>query len=232
MIDPADFLSTFPVAAGLSALMAGVLSSLSPCTVASVPLVVGYVSGYSDGTRRRAFLFALTFVLGTAFAFALIGLTVALVGALFLPMGIFWESLLASFALLAGASLLIGYQIPWNRNRQCGSGTRRHWHGMLGAFLAGLVSGMAFAPCATPIVVGILALVGNQQNVLFGSVLMFLYAVGHGALLLIAGSSIGFAQWVANARWAALVNRYFSRLAGALLVGYAAYLAYGLLYSR
>ena len=73
--------------------------------------------------------------------------------------------------------------------------------------------------------VGILALIGNQRDVLFGTLLMFLYSLGHGALLLAAGSSVGFAQWVASSRWAGRINWAFTRLAGALLVGYALYLA-------
>jgi len=54
--------------------------------------------------------------------------------------------------------------------------------------------------------------------------LMFLYSIGHGALLLAAGSSVGFAQWVARSHWAGRVNWLFTRLAGALLIGYALYL--------
>ena len=71
----------------------------------------------------------------------------------------------------------------------------------------------------------ILALIGNQQDVLFGTLLMFLYSIGHGALLLVAGSSVGFAQRVASSRWAGRANWLFTCLAGALLVGYALYLA-------
>jgi hypothetical protein len=54
---------------------------------------------------------------------------------------------------------------------------------------------------------------------------MFLYSIGHGALLLAAGSSVGFAQWVAGSHWAGRVNWWFTRVAGTLLVGYALYLA-------
>ena len=99
---------------------------------------------------------------------------------------------------------------------------------MLRCLAAGALSGVVFAPCATPVMVGILALIGNQRDVLFGTLLMFLYSIGHGALLLAAGASIGFAQWLARARWAGIVNRLFSRLAGALLIGYALYLGFGL----
>jgi len=54
---------------------------------------------------------------------------------------------------------------------------------------------------------------------------MFLYSIGHGTLLLVAGSSIGFAQWLARTSWAERVNQLFNRLAGILLIGYGFYLA-------
>lgn len=54
---------------------------------------------------------------------------------------------------------------------------------------------------------------------------MFLYSLGHGALLLAAGSAAGFAQWVASSRRGGPINWIFTRLAGALLVGYALCLA-------
>jgi cytochrome c biogenesis protein CcdA len=59
----------------------------------------------------------------------------------------------------------------------------------------------------------------------FGTVLMFVYSLGHGALLLAAGSSVGFAQWLAKSRWSARVSWLFTRLAGLLLLVYAIYLA-------
>lgn len=229
MIETADLLQTYPAAAAATALLAGVASSVSPCTVAAVPLVVGYVGGYADGSRQRAMLYAASFVLGLALAFTAVGLAVALAGALFLPAGSIWQMVLIGLALLAGVSLLSGRALPGLGGSHCGQTAPVHWRGALGAFATGALSGVVFAPCATPVMVGILALIGNQRDVLFGTLLMFLYSLGHGALLLAAGASIGFAQRLARARWASLVNRLFSRFAGALLVGYAAYLGYGLI---
>lgn len=226
MIESEALIATYPVAAAATALLAGLASSVSPCTMSAVPLVVGYVGGYADGSRRRAFLYAAAFVLGLALAFTGVGLAIALAGAIFLPAGGLWRGLLIALALLAGVSLLAGRALPGLGGAQCGTGEIQatHWKGMAGAFATGALSGVVFAPCATPVMVGILALIGNQQDVLFGTFLMFLYSLGHGALLLAAGSSIGFAQWVARSRWAGRINWLFTRLAGALLVGYALYL--------
>lgn len=226
MIESEALIATYPVAAAATALLAGLASSVSPCTVAAVPLVVGYVGGYADGSRRRAFFYAAAFVLGLALAFTGVGLAIALAGAIFLPAGGLWRGVLIALALVAGASLLAGRALPGMGAAHCGAGgiAPSHWKGSLGAFVTGALSGVVFAPCATPVMVGILALIGNQQDVLFGTLLMLLYSIGHGALLLAAGSSVGFAQWVARSRWAGRVNWLFTRLAGALLVGYALYL--------
>lgn len=220
-------IAAYPMAAAATALLAGLASSASPCTVAAMPLVVGYVGGYGDGSRGRAFFYAGAFVLGLSLAFTGLGLAIALAGAYFLPTGGLWRVILITLALVAGGSLLAGRALPGMRSAQCGANghTPNHWKGALGAFATGALSGIVFAPCATPIMVGILALIGNQQDVMFGTALMFLYSLGHGALLLAAGSSVGFAQWLARSRWAGRVNWLFTRFAGVLLVGYAIYLA-------
>jgi cytochrome c-type biogenesis protein len=226
MSESEALIAAYPVAAAATALLAGLASSVSPCTVAAVPLVVGYVGGYADGSRQRAVAYSASFSLGMALAFTTIGLAVALAGALFLPTGDFWRWVLIGLALAAGTSLLSGKGLPGLGKSQCGATVpqTRHWRGIFGAFATGALSGFVFAPCATPVMVGILALIGNQQDVLFGTGLMFLYSLGHSALLLAAGSSIGFAQWVARARWAERFNWGFTRLAGVLLIGYAVYL--------
>jgi cytochrome c biogenesis protein CcdA len=220
-------IAAYPLAAAATALLAGLASSVSPCTVAAMPLVIGYVGGYSDGSRKRALLYSATFVLGLSLAFTGIGLAVALAGSYLLPMGGLWRGVLIALALVAGISLLSGRALPGMRGAQRGSDglAPNHWTGTFGAFVTGALSGFVFAPCATPVMVGILALIGNQQDVLFGTALMFLYSLGHGALLLAAGSSVGFAQWMAQSRWAERVNWLFTRFAGVLLVGYAIYLA-------
>lgn len=224
MSESEALIAAYPAVAAATALVAGLASSVSPCTVAAVPLVVGYVGGYADGSRHRAIAYSAAFALGMALAFTTIGLAVALAGAIFLPAGDFWRWVLIALALAAGTSLLAGRGLPGLGKAQCGATAQRHRRGIFGALATGTLSGFVFAPCATPVMVGILALIGNQRDVLFGTGLMFLYSLGHSVLLLVAGSSIGFAQWLARARWAERFNWVFTRLAGLLLVGYAGYL--------
>jgi cytochrome c biogenesis protein CcdA len=141
-----------------------------------------------------------------------------------LPAGGYGRILLVGILIVLGASLLSGRALPGMRSAQCGSSAPTRWRGVIGAFAAGGLSGMVFSPCATPVMVGILALIGEQGDVWYGAFLMFLYSLGHGALLLAAGSSVGFAQWLADSRWAGQVNRYFTRIAGLLLLLYGLYL--------
>ncbi|WP_126444915.1 cytochrome c biogenesis CcdA family protein [Sulfuricystis multivorans] len=227
MTENEALIAAYPATAAATALLAGLVSSVSPCTVAAVPLVIGYVGGYAGGSRRRAISYSAAFAFGMALAFTAIGLAVALAGAMFLPTGGFWRWALIVLALAAGISLLSDKGLPGLGKAQCGATAprTRHWRGMFGAFVTGALSGFVFAPCATPVMVGILALIGNQQDVVFGTGLMLLYSLGHSALLLAAGSSVGFAQWVARSRWAGRINWLFTRAAGGLLVGYALYLA-------
>jgi len=112
MIESEALIATYPVAAAATAFLAGLASSASPCTVAAMPLVIGYVGGYADGNHRRAFLFSVAFVLGLSLTFTGVGLAIALASAHFLPMGALWKYVLIAFTLLAGMSLLAGLKFP------------------------------------------------------------------------------------------------------------------------
>ena len=96
MIETSTLLQSYPAAAAGTALLAGIASSVSPCTVAAVPLVVGYVGGYADGSRRLALLYAGAFVLGLSLVFTGLGLAVALAGALLIGYALYFGFGLAS----------------------------------------------------------------------------------------------------------------------------------------
>ena len=61
----------------------GLLASLSPCSLAMLPLIIGYVGGYSKETPFRTFLQLCCFILGTAIVFTFIGIACALTGSVF-----------------------------------------------------------------------------------------------------------------------------------------------------
>ena len=66
--------------------------------------------------------------------------------------------------------------------------------GLTGAFLLGLLTGAVSSPCATPVLAVILGYASSEKNVLYGSMLLFTYAIGHCALIFAAGLSVGIAE--------------------------------------
>ena len=57
----------------LAVFAGGLLSASSPCVLAIMPMVIGYVGGHSQGDRRKALVYALLFALGLAITFTLLG---------------------------------------------------------------------------------------------------------------------------------------------------------------
>lgn len=66
--------------------------------------------------------------------------------------------------------------------------------GYAGAFLAGILGGIFSSPCSTPVLIALLAIVAGEGNLLRGVLLMLLYSIGHSALVMAAGTSVGFVQ--------------------------------------
>lgn len=223
-MDAAPLIGLSPLAAMAAALLAGLASSASPCAVAAVPLVVGYVGGYAVDDRRRAFLFSAAFVLGLSLAFTLLGAAVAYLGASFLPSGPMGRWIAGGLTVAVGIHLLFELPLPRFLSRACAPANVK-LAGPLGAFAAGALSGVVFSPCATPILIAILALIGTRGDFGFGMWLMFLYSLGHGAVLLVAGSSIGLAGWLTRSAGAKRIGIWLRRGAGLLLAGFGAWLA-------
>lgn len=187
--------------------LGGVLSSASPCVLAAVPLVVATVGG---GATRGGRAVALTtaFVLGLAVCFTALGALAALTGRLIGDVGGGWLVLLGAVLLTMGAHLAGLVRLPLPRL----SGTRFRQAGLAGAFLLGALTGTLSSPCATPILVVVLSLVAFERQVLWGTVLLAAYSMGHVVLLFAAGAVSGFASaFLASraARWAERLHRGF-----------------------
>ena len=163
-------------------------------------------------------------MLGLSLAFTLLGAAVVYLGASFLPSGPVGRWIVGGLILAVGLHLLFELPLPRLISRACIPVSVR-LTGALGAFIAGALSGMMFSPCATPILIAILALIGTQGDSGFGMWLMFLYSLGHGALLLVAGSSVGLAGWLTRSAGVKRASLLLRRSAGLLLAGFGAWLA-------
>ena len=208
-----QFVVAYPLLAFGAVFLAGVISSASPCVLTTIPLVIGFVGGYADGDRRKAFLYSLSFILGLSLTFTALGAAAGLFGILFGTFGGGWYVAVGLVALAMGGQMMGLYAVPWPVSPQY----RPKQGGLIGAFLLGLFFGVVSSPCATPVLVVILSFVATQGQVLYATALLFVYAIGHCLLMLVAGTSIGFVESFVQSRGIAHLSAW-ARQGGGLLV--------------
>lgn len=197
----------------LAVFIVGLISAASPCVLAAIPLIIGYVGGYSDGNKKKAAFYSLVFILGLSITFTLLGAAASLMGEFLGFMGRWLYVGLAAIAVLMGLQLMgiLSMPLPFQKTRTVRS------KGLWGAFLLGLLTGTVSSPCATPVLAVILAYVSTQGDILYGGSLLFAYAVGHCALIFIAGLSIGLTESIVSSKGIKNFSLYSKRFSGALL---------------
>ena len=135
----------------------GLLASLSPCSLAMLPLIIGYVGGYSKETPFRTFLQLCCFIFGTAIVFTVIGVFCALTGSVFASvMGGYFTLIIASLLLVMGLKLLeiLDIDAPTIIKAMPTNSTNSMF---LYPILLGITFALAGTPCSTPILAGIMA---------------------------------------------------------------------------
>ncbi|RPI36047.1 MAG: cytochrome c biogenesis protein CcdA, partial [Nitrospiraceae bacterium] len=175
---------------------------------------------YSEGNKRKAALFSLVFVLGLSITFTLLGAAASVMGQFLGFMGRWLYIGLAVIAILMGLQLMgfLNIPLPFQKTRSVKS------KGLIGAFLLGLLTGTVSSPCATPVLAVILAYVSTQGDMIYGGSLLFVYALGHCALIFVAGLSIGFTESMVSSKGIKNFSLYSKRFSGAVLVAVGLYL--------
>jgi len=199
---------------------AGLISAASPCVLAAIPLIIGYVGGYSEGNKKKAALYSLVFILGLSITFTVLGVAASMMGGFLSFTGRWLYIGLAVIAVIMGLHLMgmLSVPLPFQKTRGVKS------KGLIGAFLLGLLTGTVSSPCATPVLAVILAYVSTQGDILYGGSLLFAYAIGHCALIFIAGLSIGLTENIVSSKGVKNFSLYSKRLSGAVLVVAGVYL--------
>lgn len=197
---------------------AGVLTSFTPCSLSSIPLVIGYVGGYTDN-KKKAFFYSLMFCVGMTVAFTVIGIIAALIGRLFLGIMMYWYIILAVLMTVMALQIWgVVNILPQN----CGYKTNKK--GVWGAISLGVVGAFFASPCSTPVLVAILAVVSTGQNLIMGALMLLLYSIGHSVLLLVAGTSVGWVQEISHSEKFAKASKIIKLIMGCLLFALALYL--------
>jgi cytochrome c-type biogenesis protein len=204
-----------------AAYLGGVIATASPCILASIPLVIGFVGGYAGGDRRQAFLYSLTFVVGLALVMSALGAVAALMGTMFGLAGPWWFFILAAVLMVMGLHLsgLINLKLQTSQK------LLPQRTGLLGALLLGLLFGTVLSPCASPVLAVILTLAAIQGRVAYGSSLLFTYALGQGTLIILAGTFTGLIESFLQSRGSRL-SLGLQKAAGGLLFLAGTYMVY------
>lgn len=220
-----NLITTNPLLALPVVFLGGLVTALNPCVLASIPLAIGFVGGYTrDRSKGYAFMLALFLFIGIAASFTALGLIAGLAGTLFGTTSKFWPALIALVCLVMGGQILLfpDFELPMPRHVTPKVG------GIIGAFLLGALTGVIATPCAVPMLVVLLAYVGSQGNAIYGGLLLFIYALGHSVLVLVAGSSFGIAEAMVNSKGLKKFSVMLKKASGVLLLLVAAYFIYEL----
>ena len=198
----------------LLVLLAGFLTSLSPCVYPLIPITITLLGSKTYKNRTQGFLTALVYVLGMSLTYASLGIIFASFGILF---GSFMQSSIATLIIalfLLWMSLfmweVINFSLPANLTNKLTKITSK---GFRGAFLMGLGAGFIAAPCTGPVLGFILALLAQGQSISFAVILMLFFSLGLGILFLVLGTfSSSLALLPKSGPWMSFVKGMFGSI--------------------
>ena len=176
--------------APLLALAAGILTSFTPCALSSIPLIIGYMGGTGEKDTKRAFRLSLTFALGSAATFTVLGVIASMAGKLIGTSAGWWYIVLGILMVLMALQTWGIFEIIPS-SYLVSKNTKK---GYAGAFIAGILGGIFSSPCSTPVLIALLAIVAGKGSIIWGILLLLIYSVGHGILAIVCGTSVGLVQ--------------------------------------
>jgi len=189
----------------------GVLSViLSPCHIACIPLIVGFIDGQGNISTGRAFVLSLLFGLGILITIGIIGLITALAGRMMGDIGGWGNYFVAVVFFAVGLNLLGILPLPFMEG---GANPNYKRKGFLAAFVLGLIFGIALGPCTFAYMATMLGIVFSMAStqIVLAMSLLAAFAVGHCAVLVLAGTFTEmvqhYLQWSENSKGAVILKK-------------------------
>jgi cytochrome c-type biogenesis protein len=176
-----------PAIAIIASFVWGILSILlSPCHLASIPLIVGFIDQHGRMSTKRAFYISTLFAVGILITIAVIGAITAAAGRMMGDLGKYGNYFVALIFFAVGLVLLDVIPMPFSGPGQIGFKRK----GLLAAFILGLVFGIALGPCTFAYMAPMLAVTFKAAStaLLYGIVLLLAYGVGHCSVIIFAGT--------------------------------------------
>lgn len=168
-----------------AAFLGGVVSSLSPCSLSSLPLIASYIFGPGDTSTAKKTVNVLSFISGLSVVLSTMGIISAYAGK---AIGAYSNPVItlmfASFILVMGLQLLELIELPMPVLIKS-IPQNKLGHSLIYAFFMGGLFAIISSPCATPILLSIVSLSSFKSNAITGASLLFAYSMGQGAVILL-----------------------------------------------
>lgn len=208
----------------LAAFIWGVCSVIfSPCHLASVPLIIGYIGGFTEDKKiKNAFGYSLVFVLGLFISIALVGIITAIIGRMIGDVGNIWNYIIAGILIVVALHLfeIIKITIPGLHSIH----TKKK--GCIGAFLLGSTYGIVSGPCAFGFIAPMFAMITLEKNIMRGIMLIIFFALGHCIPILLGGSMTAFVKNILESANLQKSGVVFKRFAGIIFIIVAVYILF------
>jgi cytochrome c-type biogenesis protein len=188
----------------------GILSILlSPCHLASIPLIVGFIDQQGRISTKRAFWISTLFAVGILITIGAIGAITAAAGRMMGDVGRYGNYFVAFIFFVVGLYLLDVIPMPFSGIGQVGMKRK----GLLAAFILGLVFGVGIGPCTFAYMAPMLGVTfkAAATNFIYGVLLLVAYGLGHCSVIVFAGTFTEVVQrymnWNEKSRGAVILKR-------------------------
>lgn len=205
----------------LVSLLGGLLASFSPCSLSTIPLILGYVSQKKDSKNNLKY--SIFFSIGMIITFVILGIIFALIGKRIMIYGR-WVNIILAIILIGVSLFLFDVKGKGDDTKSCKVPNVKK--NVFGAFVSGILGGFITSPCTAPILIAILTFASVQGNLISGILYMLAYAIGSSVIIILAGTSLGFVEKLSTSEKYSKAGKIFKTIFGILTLLLALYLLY------
>ena len=206
----------------LFSFLAGLLTSFTPCSYPMIPITIGFIGSRTAKSKKRGFILAFFYVFGLAIVYSLLGVIAALTGKMF---GAFTQHpivyfIIANICIVFGLAMLEVFHLPSPKFFDKLTVKNLPGSEILSSIILGGSSAIVISTCTTPVLGVLLAFVAGKGNLLLGMSMLFVFAYGLGALVIVLGTFTGLlVSLPRSGPWLRIVQKIF----GIVMIGAGEY---------